>query len=382
MKIVILSTAHPFRGGIAAFVERLARQFMAEGHEVIIYTWTFQYPKFLFPGEDQYSHDPAPTDLDIRVKVHSMNPFNWWKVGRELRKLAPDLLVFKYWTPFVGPSQGTIARIARKNGKTKALVVVDNWIPHEKKFVDKSFTRYFGRSVDGFLAMSKKVQADIDAAGTGKPTVFSPHPIYDNFGPEYDKSEAKRLLGLKEDTHYVLFFGFIREYKGLDLAIRAMADPVLAGKPIQLIVAGEFYKDPKPYLDLIQELGVGDRIELHTHFIPNDEVGKYFSACDLVVHPYKWGTQSGVAQIAYHYERPMVATEAGGLPEIVPHGKVGYIAEIDAHAIAEAIATFFREDKAAEFRANIQKKKPEFYWGTFTKALLSLLSPAKKAVRP
>lgn len=379
MKIVILSTAHPFRGGIAAFVERLARQFMAEGHEVIIYTWTLQYPKFLFPGEDQYSKDPAPTDLDIRVKVHSMNPFNWWKIGRELRIMAPDLIVYKFWTPFVGPSQGTIARIARKNGKTKALVVVDNWIPHEKKFVDKPFTRYFGRSVDGFLAMSKKVQADIDAAQTGKPTVFSPHPIYDNFGPEYDKAEAKRLLGLEADTRYVLFFGFIREYKGLDIAIRAMADPALADPSIKLIVAGEFYEDAKPYLDLIAELGVGDRIELRTHFIPNGEVGRYFSACDLVVHPYKWGTQSGVAQIAYHYERPMVATEAGGLPEIVPDGKVGYIAAIDPKAIAEAIARFFREDKAAEFRANIQQKKPEFFWPTFTKALLSLLPSPTKA---
>ena len=378
-KIVICGTAHPFRGGgIATFNERMARELMAQGHEVIIYTWTLQYPSFLFPGKTQYSDEPAPQDLDIRVKVHSMNPLNWWKIGRELRKLAPDILLFKFWLPFIGPSQGFIARRAKKNGKTKALVVVDNMIPHEKRPGDMALIRYFAKSMDGFVAMSQSVLDDIKKFDQDKPKVLVPHPVYDNFGDAYPKDEAKRLLGLHPDSSYLLFFGFIRDYKGLDLALEAMTDPRIKALGLKLIVAGEYYGDPKPYLELIERLGIQDQLELRTDFIPNTEVGKYFSAADLIVQPYKSATQSGVTQVAYHFERPMIVTNVGGLPEIVPDGKVGYVTEVDAKAIADAVVRYYHEDKAEAFSANVRAEKARYDWGHFVREILRLADKVKQ----
>lgn len=369
-RILICGTTYPFRGGgIATFNERLAREFMAEGHEVTIFTFSLQYPDFLFPGKTQMSDEPAPEDLDIHIKVNSVNPFNWYKVGKEIRKLAPDLLVMKFWLPFMGPSLGTIARQARKNGKTKAIVVVDNMIPHERRIGDMQFIRYFARSVDGFVAMSRSVEQDIHSFHTGKPVVFAPHPIYDNFGDSYPKEEAKRLLGLDADSQYLLFFGFIRDYKGLDLAIEAMADPRVRALPVKLLVAGEFYKDPKPYHDLIARLGVADKLALRTDFIPNGEVGRYFSAADMVVQPYKHATQSGVTQIAYHFHKPMLVTDVGGLAEIVPHGRVGYVTEVSAPAIADAIVDFYAHGREAAMVAEVVKDKPLFLWDAFTRAI-------------
>lgn len=368
-RIVIVGTAHPLRGGLAAFNERIAREFMAEGHEVIVYTFSYQYPNFLFPGTTQYSSDPAPADLDIRVRVNSVNPLNWMKVGKEIRNLQPDLVIMKFWLPFMGPCLGTIARKIRKNGKTKVISIVDNMIPHERRPGDMQFIRYFARSVDGFVAMSRSVEQDIHSFKTGKPVVFAPHPIYDNFGPAYPKAEAAKLLGLEPDVQHLLFFGFIRDYKGLDLAIEAMNDPRIRAMKVKLIVAGEFYKDPKPYLDLIARLNVGDKLVLHTDFIPNGEVGKYFSACDMVVQPYKTATQSGVTQIAYHYHRPMLVTDVGGLAEIVPAGRVGYVTEVGSAAIADAIVDFYAHKREEAMVQEVIKDKSLFYWNSFTDAI-------------
>ncbi|HHG83530.1 MAG TPA: glycosyltransferase [Bacteroidetes bacterium] len=376
-KIILCGTAHPFRGGgLATFNERMARELIAQGHEVIIYTFSLQYPGFLFPGKSQYSDEPAPDDLDIHIKINSINPFNWLKVGREIRKMAPDILLMKFWIPFIGPSLGTIARRVRKNGKTKAVVVVDNMIPHERRPGDMMLIRYFAKSVDGFLAMSRAVETDIDSFNTAKPVVYSPHPVYDNFGDAEEKSAAKSALGLESDIKYLLFFGFIRDYKGLDLALRAVADARLAN--VKLIVAGEFYTDSKPYLDLIAELGIENRIELRTDFIPNSEVGRYFSAADIIVQPYKTATQSGVTQIAYHFDKPMLVTDVGGLPEIVPHGKVGYVVPRDPQKIADALADFFVEKREDEFIANIREEKKRFGWDHFVNEIIALADNISK----
>jgi D-inositol-3-phosphate glycosyltransferase len=376
-KIVIVGTTHPFRGGLATFNERMAREFMDMGFDVTIYTFSLQYPNFLFPGTTQMSDEQAPEGLDIQVKVNSINPFNWWKVGKELRRMAPDLVLMKFWIPFIGPSLGTIARKARKNGKTKAISIVDNMIPHERRIGDMKLIRYFSRSVDGFVAMSRSVEQDIHSFKTGKPVVFAPHPIYDNFGPRIEKSEAKRLLGLDEGTHYLLFFGFIRDYKGLDIAIEAMADPRIAPLPVKLIVAGEFYTDAKPYHELIAKLGVQDRLVLRTDFIPNPEVGRYFSACDMVVQPYKEATQSGVTQIAYHFHKPMLVTNVGGLPEIVPDGKVGYVTEVSPKAIADGIVDFYQHQRENAMIAEVVKEKARFGWDYFCGEILKMADLTK-----
>lgn len=369
---MICGTTYPFRGGLAVFKERLARQFIAEGHKVTIYTFSLQYPSFLFPGKTQYCDDPAPTDLDIHIKVNSINPFNWLRVGREIRKMAPDLLVMKFWIPFIGPSLGTIARRARKNGKTKAIAIVDNMIPHEKRIGDMALIKYFAKSVDGFVAMSRSVQDDIKSFHTGKPTSFAAHPIYDNFGPAYEKEEAKKLLGLDSNTTYLLFFGFIREYKGLDLAIEAMADPRLKDRNVKLIVAGEFYSDAAPYHNLSKKLDIADKLELRTDFIANDEVGKYFCASDMVVQPYKTATQSGVTQIAYNYHIPMLVTNVGGLAEIVPDGRVGYVTEVNAKAISDAIVDFYDNQRESQMKEEVMKDKYRFGWDFFVDKIYKL----------
>lgn len=362
MKVVILGSAHPLRGGLAAYNERLAREFIRQGHSVVIYTFSLQYPDFLFPGTTQYSDQPAPDDLYIHVRVNSVNPFNWWSVGREIKKLKADLLIIKYWLPFMAPCLGTIARIVRGNKKTKVISIIDNIIPHEKRIGDFALSKYFVGAADGFIAQSRSVLEDLNKFDSSKPKIFSPHPLYDNFGPIVNKAEAIEKLGLQMNGLYILFFGFIRDYKGLDLLLRAMADPRVKETGVELIVAGEFYNNAQPYLDLIDELGIRDRVVLRTDFIPDDMVRYYFCAADMVVQPYKHATQSGVTQICYHFNRPMLVTNVGGLPEIVPHDRVGYVCEPEPDAIAADLSRFYTAHKEYLFSENIKSEKLKYTW--------------------
>ncbi len=373
MRVIILGTAWPYRGGLAAFNERLARQFMAEGHEVEILTFTLQYPNFLFPGKTQYSDDPQPADLKITRVMNSINPISWIRTGRLIRKKKADLLVVKFWIPLMAPCLGTIARIARKGG-TKVVSVLDNVIPHEPHFWDKWFIRYFIRSIDRFVAMSDSVRADCQkfiSKRHPKPITLSPHPLYDNFGQPLSKSEARRLLGIAPDTTCMLFFGFIRDYKGLDLLMKAYADPRFEGKKVQLVVAGEFYNNGAQYSELEKQLGLQGKIAWHTNFIPDDQVRVYFSAADLIVQPYKTATQSGVTQIAYHFCKPMLVTNVGGLAEIVPDGKVGYVTEVDPKAIADAMLDFCDRGNVECFLAGIEEEKQKYAWSRMTEAIIN-----------
>ena len=369
MKIIILGTAYPYRGGLAAFNERLACELQSQGHEVEIYTFTLQYPNFLFPGKTQYSTEPAPEGLKIVRKVHSYNPFNWFKVGHEIKRKNPDLMITKFWLPFMSPCFGTIARIVRKNKHTRLVSILDNVIPHEHRPGDKMFVRYFIRPTDGFVAMSKSVLADLRLFTQDKPAVFSPHPLYDHYGERLSREQALSLLNLSPDNRYVLFFGFIRGYKGLDLLLDAFADSRLKEDAAKLIVAGEFYGDPEPYLKQIKDLQIEDRVVLCTDFISDSEVNRYFSAADIVAQPYKTATQSGVTQIAFHFEKPMLVTNVGGLPEIVPDGKIGYVVEPDSQQIADALHRFFSENKQAEFEANVVEEKKKYAWPKFIDAI-------------
>ncbi len=372
MKVIILGSAHPLRGGLAAYNERLAREFIKQGHSVQIYTFSLQYPSFLFPGTTQYSDQPAPDDLYIHVKVNSVNPLNWLSVGKEIAKLNADLLIVKYWLPFMAPALGTICRLAKRNKKTKVLAILDNIIPHEKRIGDNILSKYFVGGVDAFIAMSESVLKDLDIFDTKKPRLFSPHPLFDNFGEVVNKAEAYKHLGLEINSDYLLFFGFIRDYKGLDLLLQALTDERVRNLNFKLIVAGEFYSNEELYTNMIKELGVADKLILKTQFISDDEVRYYFCAADMVVQPYKHATQSGVTQICYHFNRPMLVTNVGGLPEIVPNGKVGYVTEPNPQSIADAIVDFYTNHKEFVFRDYIKAEKSKYAWSTMLDKIMEM----------
>ncbi len=372
MKITILGTAYPYRGGLAAFNERLAQEFVKESDNVTIETFTLQYPNFLFPGKTQYSSEPAPENIQIQRSVSSVNPFNWLSVGRKIAKDAPDILIIKFWLPFMAPCFGTIARKVRKNGKTKVISILDNIIPHEKRLADKLLSNYFVGAVDGFIAMSKSVLSDLNLFDKQKPRCFCPHPLYDNFGEKLAKSDAIRNLQLDEKTQYILFFGFIRDYKGLDLLLEAMANKKLKDKNLKLIVAGEFYNNADKYFELEKKFNIADKIIWRNDFIPDSQVATYFSAADIIVQPYKSATQSGVTQIAYHFEKPMLVTNVGGLAEIVPNGKVGYVVESNANAIVSALCDFYDNNRENEFIENVVVEKQKYTWNRMTKCIKEL----------
>ena len=373
MKVIILGPAWPYRGGIAAFDERLAHQYIKEGHEVELVTFTLQYPSFLFPGKTQYSTEPAPQRLTVKRLMSSVNPFSWLRAGAYIRRQKADLVVCAFWLPFMAPCLGTVLRCARRKG-TRRVAVVHNLIPHEHRIGDKPFARYFVRSCDAFVTLSRSVLDDIGRFDTGqrRPRTYSPHPLYDHYGDSIPRNEALQQLGLRPSDRYVLFFGFIRDYKGLDLLLKAMADERLATLGVKLIVAGEFYGDPKPYNDLISRLDLGSRVVMHTEFIPDHEVGRYFCAADVVAQPYKSATQSGVSQIAYHFAKPMVVTNVGGLPEIVPDGRCGFVVEPDAQSIADALVRYFDEDWRQRLTDGVLEEKQKYGWDKMTAAINSL----------
>lgn len=377
MKITIIGTAYPFKGGLASFNERLATALQEQGHQVDIITFTLQYPGFLFPGKTQYSEEAAPPGLKIRASVSSVNPLSWMRTGREVRKEKPDLVLIKYWLPFMGPSFGFMLRSLKKNRHTKVISILDNVIPHEKRPGDVPFTKYFLKTVDAFVSMSREVLQDLRRFEKDKPALFSPHPVYDNYGEAISKKVARRNLSLPEEGKYLLFFGYIRKYKGLDILLEAMADKRIKDAGIKLIVAGEYYGDKDYYESLMDKLGIRDRLHLFTDFIPNTEVLNYFSAADCVVQPYRTATQSGISQIAYHFEKPMIVTNVGGLPEIVPDNKVGFVTSVDASAIADAIVRFYAEDKGSSFSDNLKTEKQQYSWEHFTGNIIKLYDMVK-----
>ena len=369
-KIILLGTTWPFRsGGIATFNERLTRALIDGGDEVINYTFSLQYPSFLFPGKTQFSDQPAPEGLDIRIKVNSINPFNWLAVGREIKHIKPDLLLVRYWTPFMAPCLGTIAKIVRRNNHTKVIAIADNVIPHEKHFIDNILTHYFTNICDGFITMSRAVLNDLKQFRPLAPMAYTPHPLYDIFGNIVPREQALKRLNLNAEYRYLLFFGFIRDYKGLDWLLEAFGDEKLRQFPVKLIIAGEFYTSPEKYLKIIREKHLTDHVILRTDFIADQEVANYFGAADMVVQPYKSATQSGVTQIAFHYNKPMLVTDVGGLGEIIPHGKVGYVVNPGPEAITEAIFDFYNSDRNDFFTGNVISEKEKFSWGTMVETI-------------
>lgn len=378
MRIALLGTAHPLRGGLAAFNERLAYELQAQGHEVIIYSFSLQYPSFLFPGKTQFTDEPPPKGLNIIQAVNSVNPLNWIKVGREMNRQRYDLILVKFWLPFMGPSMGTILRLAKKNKHTRVACIVDNMIPHEQRPGDAQFTKYFVTPIDAFVAMSRDVLKDVKTF-TSSPAVFSPHPVYDVYGQLVSKEEACKKLNLDPSKNYMLFFGFIRGYKGLDWLLEAMGDERIRKAGIELIAAGEYYDKTVEATNnkIVEDLKLHNVVHLTTDFIPESEVRYYFSAADVVVQPYKHATQSGITQIAYHFEKPMIVTNVGGLAEVVPDGKVGIVAEPNPVALADAIVKFYTQGAIPGLEQNILNEKKKYLWSTFTDVLMDTVMSKK-----
>jgi len=375
--VVIIGPAWPLRGGLATFDQRLAKQFIDEGIDCTIYSFSLQYPSFLFPGTTQYSSDPAPERITIVSAINSVNPLNWIKVGNRLKKMRPDIIVVRYWLPFMGAALGTILRRVRKNRHAKIIAITDNVLPHEKRPGDKLFTKYFLASCDGYITMSEKVLHDLRQFISNKPATQVLHPLYDNFGARVTKEEARKKLGLNPHDRIILFFGFIRKYKGLDILLEAMKILRQKNAGIKLLIAGEFYEDEKPYHELIAKNDLSSLIILRTGFIADKDVKYYLCAADAVIQPYRNATQSGVTPLAYHFEKPMVVTNVGSLPELVPDGKVGLVAEPDAASIATAVIRYF-ELGENYFIPHLRSEKEKYSWHQLTEAILKLADDIQK----
>jgi glycosyltransferase involved in cell wall biosynthesis len=370
--IIIIGPAYPLRGGgMASFNERLARAFQSEGHKVSIYTFSLQYPSFMFPGTSQYSTEAPPEGLDIKVLINSINPFNWIKIGRRLKKERPDIIVVRYWLPLMGPCFGTILRIAKKNKHSKVVCIADNVIPHEKRFGDKPFTKYFIKPVDAFITMSQKVLADLRTFTSTAPAKYVVHPLYDNFGEKINRDEARKNTGINNNDFVLLFFGFIRKYKGLDILLEAMKllKDEASIPNLKLLIAGEFYDDRKMYEEQIERLGIKDILILRTEFIADKEIKNYLCAANVVVQPYRNATQSGVTPLAYHFEVPMIVTNVGGLPALVPDGEVGLVAEPTAASLAEKIKEFHKTGEE-HFLPYLKEEKKKYSWDIMTKEII------------
>jgi glycosyltransferase involved in cell wall biosynthesis len=376
-RVIIIGPAHPLRGGLATFNHRLAKEFMDEGNECSLVSFSLQYPSLLFPGTSQYSDEPAPEDLVIHSLINSINPFNWLNAGRKIRQWKPDIIVVRYWIPFMGPALGTVLRKVKKNKHTKVICIADNIIPHEKRTGDILFTKYFLKACDAFVTMSQKVLEDLRQFEKEKPAQLVHHPLYDNFGERLEKNEARQHLGLNSDEKIILFFGFIRKYKGLDLLLQAMADERIKKENIKLLIAGEFYEDEKPFLELIKNGQLENNVILKTNFIPDSEVKYYLCSGDCIVQPYRNATQSGVTPLAYHFERPMIVTNVGGLPSLVPHQKSGLVCKPNPKSIADAILQFYQLGENY-FIPHLREEKKKYSWKNLVSAIMELSTKVNK----
>jgi len=376
-KIVIIGPAYPYRGGLANFNERLAAEMQSRGDSVMIETFTLQYPRILFPGKTQYADRPAPADIKIKRSINSVWPLSWIKTGRRIRKEKPDIVILRYWLPFMAPCLGTIARLIRKNHHTRIITIADNIIPHESRPGDRLLTNYFVKQPGGFIAMSKSVLTELDIFDRQKPRLLSPHPVFDNFGESINREDALRNLELDSSYRYILFFGLIREYKGLDIMINAFANKELREMKLRLLVAGEFYTPREPYDGLIKKHDLEDDIIVHPHFVPDSDVKNWFCAADIIAQPYKSATQSGVTQIGYHFNKPMLVSDVGGLPEIIPHGSGGYVVKADQHSVAGALLDFFNNNRYDNFVKGIRNEKTKFSWGRLVDNIYTLSEQLK-----
>ena len=370
MKILLIGPAHPLRGGIAQFLALLYKTLKARGHDVLFHRFIRQYPKFLFPGKTQDDESKSPVDVDSKPLFDPLNPFSWFAEGARIASEKPDLIILKWWMPFFGPSYFAVLLITKLLCRARVLLIVDNAIPHEKRPGDMLFTKLVFSLTDYFVVMSEAVRDDLLKVKPGAKFILTPHPLYEVFGEPKAKDEAKRALGVSGPV--ILFFGFIREYKGLHVLLDAMPK-ILKDVPLTLVVAGEFYEDKDSYMEQIDRLQLKGSVEVLDKFIPNEAVGDYFSAADVLVLPYLSATQSGITQIAFAFDLPVIATRVGGLPEVVKEGETGFLVPPDdPDALADAVIKYFKADSIEKFRENVRRERGRFSWETFAEGVEKL----------
>lgn len=367
MKITLLSTFYPFRGGIAQFNALLYRS-LEKNHDVKAYTFTRQYPNFLFPGETQYVTESDVADqIPAKEVLDTVNPITYRKTAKKIRKDEPDLIITKYWMTFFAPSLGGVLKRMRKN--TKRISILDNVIPHEKRFFDKPANRFFLKHNDGFVVMSDAVLKDLLSLKPEAKYLRIDHPVYNQFGEKKSREEALQKLKLNPEKKYILFFGFIRGYKGLDVLLHALTN---LDDSIELIVAGEIYGSFDVYQEIIQKEKLSKRVHLFTDYIADDQVTDFFSASEVCLLPYKSATQSGITAIAHHFDLPIIATDVGGLKESIHHESNGLIVPTpDPKAIAAAITRYFDENMKEAMSQRIAAEKNDNSWESFAEKLIA-----------
>ena len=375
-KVFIIGPAYPLRGGLASFDELFCEALNKQGHPCEIISYSLQYPNFLFPGSTQYHvNGTAPKNITIHTLINSVNPLSWFKTASFIKNQKPDFIIFRFWIPFMGPALGTIARLVKKQN-IKVLAITDNVIPHEKRLGDKQLASYFIKGCDGFVTMSKAVMSDLEKMTNTPHKKYLLHPLYTAFGEKISRQEARLKLNLKQTDNVILFFGLIRKYKGLDLLIEAFS-LLKNNSNNKLLIAGEFYEDKQPYLDLISKYHIEEQVILLDQFIPNEEVKFYFSAANLVALPYRSATQSGVTQVSFHFEAPTLVTNVGGLGEIIPNHVAGYVVEPNPQAIANSIDDYFLNKKELEFTEGMKREKQKYDWSIFVNEVIDLYNNLK-----
>jgi glycosyltransferase involved in cell wall biosynthesis len=371
MKIIIVSTAYPLRGGIAHYNALLASA-LGKRHQVETITFKRQYPKLLFPGKMQDETAEGHRTTAAPQLLDSINPINWFRVANVIRRRKPDLLIFKYWLPFFGPCFGTVARLAKRGTSTKVLFICDNIIPHERRPGDVAFTRYAFKQADYLIVQSDAVERDLKTFWPQARYRNVPHPIYSLFGEAIVKQDARKALDIHAQN-VVLFFGYIRAYKGLHVLLNAMAR-LVGTLDVHLLVVGEFYDDEQKYRKQIAALNLEKHVTLYSDYIPNNKVHLYFSAADVVVLPYLSATQSGITQIAYNFDKPVIATDVGGLSEVVLDGVTGFIVPPnDAERLAQSIRRYYDEKKENTFVADVRKEKQKYSWDNLVRSIEELV---------
>lgn len=368
-KIIIVGPASPLRGGISDFNEALAKSFFESGNNIEIVSFSLQYPKFLFPGKSQNRVTNSNSyPYKISPLINSINPFTWWKAAKYIISKKPDKVMIRFWMPFFAPCLGIIASIIKKK-KINLIGIVDNAVAHEKRVGDTQLVNFFLKKCHYHITLSEKVKNDIKTINDNIKVKALFHPIYNNYKPLIDKNTALEKLNLK-DGKYILFFGLIRKYKGLDLAIRAMSDQKIIDQNIKLVIAGEFYDSEEVYNQLINQLKLKNII-IYNEFVETDRVPDFFSISNLVILPYKSATQSGVTQLAMNYNKPMIVTNVGGLPEIIDHLKDGYISSSDPKELSKYILDYFSDPiNETKMSEALSLKQNLYSWNHFTEEIL------------
>ena len=371
-KVLLLGPAYPYRGGIADTQNYLAQNLSRLGHEVLVYTFKYQYPKLLFPGKTQYSSVPMPKGIDIKRKIHSINPINWIKISNEINHYDPDIVLFRYWTPFLAPCWIWIAK--RLSSKIKKIALVDNWIPHDKKPWDKTMNDLFGKTMDAFVTLSNAVAKEIMEDKPKTPIWSGFHPIADDLPKIISKAQARKKLGWSKEKNIVLFFGLIRKYKGLDLLIEAFSKSPLKSSKTLLVIVGEPYEKKEKYVSLIHQLKLEDRIICDFNYADRELTRDVICAADVVAQTYRSATQSGVTPLAYYYQTPLLVSNLPGLKAPIEKDGTGVVTEKAPEKIANNLYEILQENNLLYYQKNLSQTLKNYTWQHFCKSMLSFIN--------